>query len=384
MASRRIPSPTKLGNDKTNFSRLRLSLISLDVLAAAALVATVIVVPPSELSRGFSVIIIASGVIPGLMLTGAVKMLNTGFAESPSDLRLKVTISALTNLIIGGASAWIAFSNTSLMLMATFTLIAALGSTAQSFSSVWYYVQRDKVKLFVSKVVSVGVKVAFAGSALASSEVTFALVGILLATLVDFGFNCRSLYWRPAALPALRSGLISPLGVAYGITRLASAVVRLGLVQLFGLLIASFLIIEQLMGGLNSIFEKYFLNSRNLRRPAKIFKVIYLLVMVATIPWLLIHPMQFESDASLAWLALTACAGLLPMAEMYAALRQRGENFVAIGSASLSVLCITGLGLAAWQGELARAALVAYVALPSFTFLFYWVSSIYVSNNSQL
>jgi hypothetical protein len=78
-----------------------------------------------------------------------------------------------------------------------------------------------------------------------------------------------------------------------------------------------------------------------------------------------------------------ACAGLLPLTEMYSALQRRGENFVAIGSTTVSVLCGAGLALAAWRGELARAALVAYVALPSLTFLFYWISSNYARNNPK-
>jgi hypothetical protein len=352
-----------------------------DLVAAGALLTTVIFVPPSDLSCAFSVILIATSVIPGLILTGTVKMLNTGIGESASHVRQKVTVSAFVNLFIGGTSAWIVFPKSSLMLAGIFTVIGALGSTAQAFSSVWYYTQRDKAKFFLGKVVSTGVKVIFAGIALTWSELTFALVGMAIGTLVEFVFNFRSLQSRPVASTAQLGRLVSPLGVAYGISRLASAAVRLGLAQFFGLLIASFLIIEQLLGGLNSIFEKYFLLSWNLRRASKILKVIYLLVMVAAVPWLMVHPMQSDLYASLAWLLLLACAGLLPMDEMYAALRQRGENFVAIGSIILSLLCIAGLALAAWQGELARAALVAYVALPGFTFLFYWVGSTYVSDN---
>jgi len=78
-----------------------------------------------------------------------------------------------------------------------------------------------------------------------------------------------------------------------------------------------------------------------------------------------------------------ACAGLLPLAEMYAALQRRGQDFVALGSTIVSVLCGAGLALAAWRGDSARAALVAYVALPGATFLFYWIASIDVRHNPK-
>ncbi len=362
---------------------MRLRLVSTDLLSAAALAAAVLLVAPGELSHTYALIVIATSVVPGLLLTGDVKMLNAGVGETVSHLRTKVIASALVNLPVGAASAWLAVPRPSLSLLAVLTLIGALGATAQAFSSVWYYTQPDKAKVFRSKAASAGVKMAFAGIALARSELTFALLGMTLGALVEFGLNFRSLPWRAATPAARRRDLISTLGVAYGVSRVVSAAIRLGLGQLFGSLIASFLILEQLVGGINSVFEKYFLRSLALRRASQVLKVAYLLVMVAVVPWLVAHPPEPESRASLAWLVLVACAGLLPLAEMYSALQRRGQNFVALGSTIVSLLCGAGLALAAWRGEPARAALVAYVALPGTTFLFYWIASIDVRHNPK-
>jgi hypothetical protein len=289
----------------------------------------------------------------------------------------------VTNALIGAVTVWTVEPRPSLTMMAILATIGALGAIAQAFSSVWYYTQPDKARVLRSKAVSASVKVAFAGVAMAKSELTFALMGISLGAIVEFSLNFRTLPWRNGSPVARRREYISALGVAYGISRLVSAVIRLGLSQLFGTLIASFLILEQLVGGVNSVFEKYFLRSEALRRTSKVLKVTYLLVMAVVIPWLIAHPLAPDSQASLAWLALVACAGLLPLAEMYSALRQRGQSFVGLGSIIVSLTTGTGVALAAWWGAPASAALVAYVALPGATFFFYWIASINVRHNTK-
>lgn len=347
------------------------------------LTTAVLLVAPGDLSQTYALIVIATSVVPGLMLTGDVKMLNAGIGGTVTHVRIKVIISTLVNLPVGAASAWLSVHQPPLMLLTILTLVGALGATAQAFSSVWYYTQPDKMRIFRSKAVSAGVKAAFAGIALVRSELAFALLGMALGAIVEFGLNFRTLPWRTTAPIVRRRDLISMLSLAYGVSRLVSAAIRLGLGQFFGPLIASFLILEQLVGGANSIFEKYFLHSLLLRRVSQMIKVAYLLVMVVAVPWLVVHPLQPESRASLAWLVLVACAGLLPLAEMYSALQRQGQTFVALGSIIVSIFCGVGLSLEAWRGDAARAALVAYVALPAMTFLFYWISSIYVRHNPK-
>jgi hypothetical protein len=317
------------------------------------------------------------------MLTGDVKMLNAGVNAPVSHLRLKVIASALTNVLVGAVTVVFVAPRPSVALMAVLVIVGALGATAQAFSSVWYYTQADKSMVLRSKAASASVKIAFAGVAVARSELTFALLGMSLGAMVEFSLNFRTLPWRTVSPATRRRELISMLGVAYGVSRLVSAAIRLGLSQLFGSLIASFLILEQLVGGINSVFEKYFLRSMALRRTSKVLKVIYLLIMVAVVPWLIANPLQPDSRVSLAWLTLVACAGLLPLSEMYSALQRRGQSFVGVGSIIVSLIAGAGIALAAWWGDAASAALVAYLALPGATFFLYWIASINVRHNTK-
>jgi len=375
------PSPS---DDPNNWTiPLRLPLVSTDLLSAAALAAAVLLVAPGDLSRTYALIVIATSVVPGLMLTGDVKMLNGGVAATVSHLRFKVTASTLTNVLVGGVTVVLVAPRPSIALMAVLVIVGALGATAQAFSSVWYYTQADKSMVLRGKAASASVKIAFASVAVARSELALALLGMSLGAMVEFSLNFRSLPWRAVSPATRRRELISMLGVAYGVSRLVSAAIRLGLSQLFGSLIASFLILEQLVGGINSVFEKYFLRSKALRRTSKVLKVIYLLVMVAVVPWLVANPPQPDSRLSLAWLTLVACAGLLPLSEMYSALHRRGQSFVGVGSIIVSLTAGVGIALAAWWGNAAHAALVAYVALPGATFFFYWIASINVRHNTK-
>jgi hypothetical protein len=271
---------------------LRLSLVLTDIVSAIVLAAAVLLVAPGDMSHTYALIVIATSVVPGLMLTGDVKMLNAGVGGTGSHLRTKVIVCALVNLPVGAASASLSVHQPPLMLLAILTLIGAIGATAQAFSSVWYYIQPDKRRIFRSKAVSTSVKVAFVGIAIARSELAFALLGMTIGAIVEFGLNFRSLPWRTTAPIVRRRDLITMLGLAYGVSRLVSTAIRLGLGQLFGSLIASFLILEQLVGGVNSVLEKYFLRSLSLQRVSQKIKVAYILVMVVAVPWLVSHPPQ--------------------------------------------------------------------------------------------
>jgi hypothetical protein len=152
---------------------------------------------------------------------------------------------------------------------------------------------------------------------------------------------------------------------------------------LFGPLIASFFVIEQLVGGVNSLIEKYFVRSVRWRPVIRLFKVAYLLGMFAFVPWLASKSLLPSDQLSLIWLAIVACAGLLPLSEMYAALERHGQVFVAIGSGAISFFFAIALGVAWFFGSLIQAALVSYVALPGTTFLFYWMTVLYAHNDPQ-
>lgn len=354
---------------------MRARLIGAEALAAAAQVSAVLLVAPGDLSTAFALVMIVTSVLPGLMLTGDVKLLNAGLAQSSRNLAMKTAASTALNLPLGAAALFLQHLNQPPSLLAFFVAFGTIGATAQTFSSTWYYVQPDKTKVVRSKLVSVGVKVAFAGFAVWLSELTLALIGMGLGAIVEFALNFRSLPWRTSAGLVRRRDIFSPLGLAYGVSRVISAGIKVGLAALFGSLIASFLVIEQLVGGANSIFEKYFVRSVRGRQAVRAFKILYLIAMLGFVPWLASQPFQPQDKISLVWLTIVAGAGLLPLSEMYVALERRGQTFVAIGSSVISVTCAALLYIAWLMGNLNWAALVAYVALPGLTFLFYWFSS---------
>ena len=204
-----------------------------------------------------------------------------------------------------------------------------------------------------------------------------------LGAIAEFTINFRSLPWKRCSSDDRRNALLSSLGIAYGLARIVSAGIRLGLSIWFGPLIASFLVIEQLVGGANSLFEKYFVRSVRWRPVIRLFKAGYLAGMLAFVPWLASRSLSPSDRLSLLWLAIVACAGLLPLSEMYSALERRGQDYVAIGSGAICLVCATSLSVAWSSGILSQASLVSYVALPGTTFLFYWMSSSHARNDPQ-
>lgn len=362
---------------------MRFRLIASEVTAAVALLAAVVLVAPSELSKAYALIVIVTGVLPGLMLTGDVKLLNAGVSESVADLRVKTILSAAVNLPAGMAGLMLLEHRLPLPLLALFVILAGVGGVAQAFSSVWYYTQPDKSRILRSKAASAGVKLAFVAAAVGLREFTLALVGMTLGTLVEFVLNFRTLPWHVRAQPGRRRGFVSPLGAAYGVSRVVAAAIRLGLAQLFGPLIASFLVIEQLVGGMNSVFEKYFVRTIRWRNGVRVLKLGYLVAMAAAVPLLASATLQPGDKIALVWLTLVACAGLLPLAEMYAALQRRGQPAVALGSSLVSLACGVFLAIAWHLGALKWASLVAYVLLPGCTFILYWLLSRHASHNTE-
>ncbi len=340
-------------------------------------------VSPGDMSKAYALVTIATGLLPGLMLTGEVKLINAGIAQPSQTLLTKTIASIALNFPIGILALALQDSSEAPAVFVTFVLLGTIGATAQAFSSTWYYVQSDKGKVMCSKLLSASVKMICAIVAWWQSELAWALIGMALGAIAEFVINFKSLPWKRCTSDDWRNALLSSLGVAYGLARIVSAGIRLGLSTWFGPLIASFLIIEQLVGGANSLFEKYFVRSVRWRPVIRAFKAAYLAGMLAFIPWLASRSLSPSDRLSLLWLTIMACAGLLPLSEMYAALEKRGQDYVAVGSGAICLFCATALGMAWSAGMLSQASLISYVALPGVTFLFYWMSSSHASNDPQ-
>jgi hypothetical protein len=363
---------------------LRARLISAELCAAAALASAVLLVSPGEMSKAYALVIIATAVLPGLMLTGEVKLINAGIVQPTQTLRTKTVASAALNFPIGVLALAFQDSRETPVVLLMFVLLGTLGATAQAFSSTWYYVQPDKAMVIRSKLLSASIKIICASVAWWRSELTWALIGMTLGAISEFTINFRSLSWKRDRNDHRRSGVLSPLGVAYGLARIVSAVIKVALSTLFGPLIASFIVIEQLVGGVNSIFEKYFVRSIQWRSTIRLSKVVYLLGMIMFIPWLYSRSLLPSDRWSLLWLTIVACAGLLPLSEMYTALERRGESYVAIGSAVICSCCAAAIAGAWLLGILGQASLFFYVSLPGSTFLFYWIAASHARNHTQL
>jgi hypothetical protein len=362
---------------------LRVHLISAELAAAGALLAAVVLVAPSELSKVYALITIISGVLPGLLLTGDIKLLNAGVGKTASNLRFKFFAAAVTNIPVCFGFLLTERYAHPLPLLLGFVALGTLGGTAQAFTSVWYYVQADKRRMLGSKRASAAVKLTGAVLSIYFSEFSLALIGMTLGTMLEFGLNFRSLPWTRVPRRGQRREIISPLGAAYGVSRIVSASIRLGLEELFGVLIASFLIIEQLVGGLNSTFEKYFVRAVQWRRSVRALKAAYLLTMAVAAPLLLEAPLLPGDRSALLWLAMVACAGLLPLSEMYSALQRRGQTFVALGSVFVTLIIAVFMATSWYLGHLRSAALAAYILLPGATFILYWLSSLDARHNAE-
>lgn len=362
---------------------MRLPLIILELVPACGMLAAIVLIAPGESSKTYALVMIITGVLPGLLLTGDVKLLVAGADRAASRLKLKVAVALIAGIPVAAAGIGLQPSDQSLPLLILFFVLGTIGAIAQAFSPVWYYTQADKTRLQIGKTLSACTRLGFSAAAIAASELAVALVGIAAGAIVEFGMNWRTLAWQSPRSASLHRQVLSMLGVAYGVSRIVSAGVRVGLSQLFGPLIASFLLIEQLMGGINSLFEKYFARSTRWRSGVRAAKVIYLGSMTLFVPMLAATELVPEDRSALIWLTVLACAGMLPLAEMYSALQHKGQTVIAVGSTAISLACAILIAIA-WQLDvLPWASLVAYVLLPGATFIFYWILSIDARHNTQ-
>jgi hypothetical protein len=333
---------------------------------------------------------IVSSVLPGLILTGDVKRLVAGRSMDSRSLRSKAAVTATANLLVTAAAAVLLPLGGGVWLLAAFVLVAALGSTAQACTSIWYYVVAQPVALLPSKSVSATVRVSLVTLAIVRGELTWAVLSMPLAAACEFALNQRLVWRLPEPTPpkplALRSSEVrpSPLGAAYAMSRGVQAAIKLALEQLIGAMIATFLLIEQLVGGVNTLFEKYFARTQRARKAILVAKMSYAALALALLPALVAvdyTPGRWPALAALAWLAL---AGLLPLAEMLRALQRRSERAVAVASAAVGLCC--GAGLATvwlWDGPVGAAALVLYAAMPITTFFAYWLVSLHARHDAE-
>jgi hypothetical protein len=358
-------------------------LLVTELVSAASLLVAVLLVAPDATSHAYAVMAIVAGVAPGLMLTGDIKLLNAGLPGGASGLKVKAAGSLALNVALGLCCLLLLEQRPPWPLAVCFLVITALGATLQSFSSVWFYLQLDRSKLARTKVAAATVKVAFVAAAVGYSEFTLALIGVMLGAMVEFALNFRLLPWNVGPVAVSVRGLLSPLGAAYGMSRAVSAGIRLGLGELLGALLASFLVIEQLIGGLNSLIDKYGARSTRWRATSRGLKVLYLVIVALAAPTIAAAVMAPWNRAVLAWLALVAGAGLLPLSEMYRALLNRGQSYVALGSMVISLIW-GAIVAGAWLADsLKWISLAAYILLPGCTFLFYWLSSAHAGYHTE-
>ncbi len=354
-----------------------------ELCSAAALATAVFVVQPGELSGLYALVVILCSVAPGLMLTGDIKLINAGMRSSSSNLTRKAAVSTILNLCISAAAVVDLGSSVDVRLLVLLVLLGSVGGTAQTFSSVWYYCQRDEGAFLRSKTVSAGVKILLCCLGIAQSELLYSLVGIAGGAIIEFAFNFRSLPPQKIAQSDSRVGSISLLGVAYGLSRIVLACTRIGLSQLLGSQIARFVIVEQLVGGANTIYEKYFVRSMMKGNIDRILKGAYLVASIPLVLFFLENTPPSQAAAWLPWLIFFAIAGLLPLSEMYITLRSRGERFVSRASIAVSLISAGALFLSFLQGDFARGSLIIYLLLPAATFLLYWLGALGVHNNPQ-
>jgi len=370
---------------------LRRCFVALDVAAAASLAVAVIVVPADDSSRACAMLAIVASVLPGLMLTGDTKRVVAGHPLDSKSLRHKAAITASANLAVTAAAIGVLQPGGGPWLLAAFALVAALGSTAQACTSIWYYVVPRTDALLTSKSTSALLRVGLSVLAIARGELTWAILSMPLAATCEFALNQRML---PRPLPAAGQAApaapshsamrISPLGMAYALARGVQAAIKLGLEQLIGATIAAFLLIEQLVGGMNTMFEKYFARTRRARSAILAAKIVYAALALALLPLLVAvdyTPGRWQALAALAGLALAA---LLPLAEMLRALQRRSEKTVAGASATVAGCC--GLGLAAvWLhgGPIGVASMWLYATLPITTFFAYWLIGWHARHDAQ-
>jgi hypothetical protein len=363
---------------------LRLRLVALDAIAAASLLAAVLLVPAGETSRAFALLSIVATVLPGLLLTGDVKRLVAGVNPDLGALLRKAGWAAALNLPVGAAAATVLDLRVPVPIVAAFVLIAAAGSAAQACSSIWYYA-RPQGPLVYAKAVSAGVRVVLVLAAIALRELAWALIGLPLAALAEFALN-RCAFREPGGSVATQEApaRLSPLGAAYALSRAVQATIKLGLEQLMGSLIATFLLIEQVVGGINALFEKYFARTVRGRGAIRIAKTAYAGATLSLLPLLTRADLAPGNLWALGWLALIAIAGLLPLSEMFHALQRRSEVVVALGSMALAVPCAAALG-GVWiaHGPVGPTALALYVALPISTFFFYWIAGSHARDDTQ-
>lgn len=370
---------------------MRRWFVALDVAVAAVLAAAVILVPAGAASRAYAMLAIVASVLPGLMLTGDVKRVVAGHPLDSTALRHKVAITASANLVVTTAASGALQPGGGLWLLAAFVLVAALGSTAQACTSIWYYVVPRTDALLSSKSISATLRVGLCIVAIARGELTWAMLSMPLAAVCEFALNQRMLQRSPPAagqetlaVPSHGPIRLSPLGMAYVVSRGVQAAIKLGLEQLVGATIAAFLLIEQLVGGVNTMFEKYFARTRRARAVTLAAKIAYAALALALLPALVAvdyAPGRWQALAALTWLAL---AGLLPLAEMLRALQRRSERSVA-GASTVVALCC-GIGLAGvWlrSGPVGVVSMWLYSALPIATFFVYWLSNWHARHDAQ-
>ena len=136
----------------------------------------VFLVVPNEISQSYASLVIVANVIPGLMLTGSIKLLNLGLVDNSANLVAKIIASFLLSFLVCVLVIFHQKPGLSIAFLGLLVATAASGSIAQPFSSVWFYIQPNNLMLLIGKSLSLCVRVGFSAYAILEEELIYVLI----------------------------------------------------------------------------------------------------------------------------------------------------------------------------------------------------------------
>ena len=207
----------------------------------------------------------------------------------------------------------------------------------------------------------------------------FVFLGLVLGSSIEGLINIRCLFeYEKTSTPRL----MSPLGVAYGVSRFASVFVKTSLEAVLGAGLAILILFEGVWGSLNNIYEKYFIRRLLLNSIDRLLKVIYLLLLLPFLWFFVIDGLSPNDATARVELGLIALSSTLPLSELYKGITHENEARYARSSFLLCIMAAsTSYALTKVGAD--NALILPYVLMPILTFLVYWKITHESSHNSQ-
>ena len=324
----------------------------------------VFLVKSSDTSNQISLLVTLSAISPGFFLSGSSRAIALNFQINKKVFYKFICYAFFTNLALLTLYSY-KLGGTSFL---PFCLIAisSLFGASQVLSRAWFYVYGHKRIFLGAKLLFSLLRAASAIASFINNELAIFLIANILISLAD---ALIGLYFFSSLNSSSNKNSITHrenliFGTSIGVSRLSSSLTKVCLEKYVGPVLSHLIISEQIVAGLSSIYEKYFIGS--IKETKKIYNIKFVSIGIIIVIFSFGSIFNKSVNIHPAFILIIALLGLLPVSSSYDLIKENGINVLSGNVILNAIVTISFLAVNFYFFNLSYGYIIIYIFSPIF------------------